>query len=223
MVPAKSNSYQQLSIGAFGSGWEIPVVTDSDAPVMCEMTLDDLFMKYWECNGDTTVVTMVVEGSEEPANTLRRMVRAALANPVPEETPVVASADGRAHALAQPGVEQGAFATLPIVALSQQGEGDYEDLTAVAIVNGFSNEYYASHIWSSMARERGLPYQQEFPLQLEEEEDPLQGNPFGELPLEDLPWEEWLGDPEGVTPRGSLNDLLGQTPGQQSSILKETV
>lgn len=206
VVPDKANNYEQLTIGAFGYDWEIPVVTESDAPVMCEMTLDDLFMKYWECNGDTTVITMVVGNVEDPANTLRRMIRAGLANPVADDIPAVASDDGRAHALSQPGVEQGAFATLPITAVSQRGSGEFEDLTAIAIVNGFSNEYYATHIWSSMARERGLEYQQDFPLPLEESTDPFRDDPFGELP-----WEEWLNEQEDSAPRGgSLSDLLGQ-------------
>lgn len=211
VVPAKVNNYEQLTVGAFGYDWEIPVVTESDAPVMCEMTSDDLFMKYWECNGDTTVITMMVEGVEDPANTLRRMVRAGLANPVADDIPVVASDDGRAHALVQPGIEQGAFVSLPIVAVSQRGTGEFEHLTAIAVVNGFSNEYYASHIWSSMAMERGLSYQQEFPLMIEEMTDPLRDNPLGELPWEELPWEEWLNEPGNSAPHGGdLNDLLGQ-------------
>lgn len=209
-VPEKSNPYEQLTIGAFGYDWEIPVVTDADAPVMCEMTMDDLFMKYWDCNGDTTVITMVVEGVEDPANTLRRMIRAGLTTPVSDDVSAVASDDGRAHALTQPEIEQGAFVTLPIAAVSQRGEGDYEHLTAIAIVNGFSNEYYASHIWSSMAQERGLPYAQEFPLELEESSDPFQDSPFGELPWEDMPWGEWLDEPENSTPQGNLSDLFGQ-------------
>ncbi len=208
VVPEKSNSYEQLTIDAFGYEWEVPVVTEDGAPVMCEMTMDDLFMKYWDCNGDTTVVTMLVEDVEDPANTLRRMVRAGLTTPVPDETPAVASEDDRAHALAQPGIEEGAFVTLPIAAMSLRGEGNYENLTAVAIVNGFSNEYYASHIWSSMAQERGLPYEQDFPLVIEEETFP--DDPFGGLPWEELPWEEWLPDHEDTPSEGELNDLLGR-------------
>src|SRR5699024_2758350 len=98
VVPDNSKSYRQLSIGAVGYEWEVPVVTGSGAPVMCEMPSDDLFMKYWECNGDTTVVTMLVEGVEDPENTLRRMIRATLATPMPEDiVPTAASEDGRAH------------------------------------------------------------------------------------------------------------------------------
>lgn len=212
VVPDNSKSYRQLSIGAVGYEWEVPVVTGSGAPVMCEMTSDDLFMKYWECNGDTTVVTMLVEGVEDPENTLRRMIRATLATPMPEDiVPTAASEDGRAHALLQPGTDEGFLVSLPIVAISQQGQGDYEDVTAVAIVNGVSNEYYASHIWSSLAVDRGLPYEQEFPLQLskDEPEYPMEPDPFGGLSPEDLPWdqfpwEEWLNEPEGATPPGGI-------------------
>lgn len=207
MVPDKKNNYQQLIVGSFGYEWEVPVVTEAQAPVMCEMTIDDLMMKYWECNGDTTVVTMMVEDVEDPANSLRRMVRAGLTTQVPDDIPAVSSEDGRSHAMYVPGETTGGFVNLPIVAVSQRGEGDYEHLTAVAIINGFSNDYYASHVWSSMATERGLPYEQEFPLALEEPEDPFSNSPFGELPWEDLPWEDWLNEPEGMVPENRFGDF----------------
>lgn len=217
VVPEKSNSYEQLTIATFGYEWEVPVVTEDGSPVMCEMTMDDLFMKYWDCNGDTTVVTLIVEGVEDPANSLNRMIRAGLSTPFVEDVPAVASEDDLAHALFQPGGEEGAFVTLPVVAMSQRGEGDYENLSAIAIVNGFSNEYYASHIWSSMARERGLPYAQEFPLELEEEEQPA-GDPFGGLPWDEMPWEDWLNNHEGA-PSGV--DLLGRAMRETLAVREE--
>ncbi|WP_290277887.1 hypothetical protein [Corynebacterium faecale] len=205
VVPEQRNSYQPLIVGSFGYEWEVPVVTEADAPVMCEMTTDELLMKYWECNGDTTVVTMMVEDVEDPANSLRRMVRAGLTTQVSDDIPAVSSEDGRSHAMYVPGESVGEFVNLPIVAVSQRGEGDYEHLTAVAIINGFSNDYYATHIWSSMAKERGLPYGQEFPLEMEGSEDPFNDSPFGELPWDELPWEDLLNEPEGVAPDNRNN------------------
>lgn len=179
-VPAKTNNYEQLSLDAFGYEWAVPVTTEGGAPVLCEMTSDDLFMKYWDCNNDTTVVTMVVEGVEDPANTLRRRIRVGLGTDVSEDVPVVASEDGRAHVLVNPASETAGWVTLPMVALSQQGEGDNEDLTAIAIVNGNSVDYYASQIWSSMAQERGLPYEQELPIDVVE-----------------APWQDEIGGSDG--------------------------
>lgn len=210
VVPDQRNTYEQLSMGKIGYDWEVPVVTETGAPVRCDMTLDDLFMKYWDCNGDTTVVTMLVEGMKDPENTLRRMVRAGLSNPLEGNSSIVASADNRAHVYYEEGVGDGAFMTLPVVALSMRGEGDAENLTAITIINGFSNEYYASHVWSSMAQQRGLPYGQDFPFDLTGEQEPAL-----EAPLSgEIPWEQWLQEHNGA-PSG---DLRGQAPASDQEV-----
>lgn len=208
VVPDKGNDYKQVEIDLLGVDWSVPITTEGSAAVMCEETSDEITRKYWNCNGDTTVVTMMVEGVKDPSNTLRRMVNAALFTEVDESLQAVASEDGRAHALYVPGEQSGGVWTLPIVALSMQGSGDYENLTAVAIINGESVDYYSTNMWSSMAVERGLPYQQEFPLELEQDmwpDTPAEGFPF-ELP------EDFLEQhPELFSPGASMPNLGGES------------
>ena len=194
LIPNKGGDYKQLEVGLMGLDWTLPIVTAEGAPVMCEETSDEITSKYWNCNGDTTVVTMVVEGVEDPSNTLRRMVFSSLVEKVDPSIEAVASEDGTAHALYVPGSQHGDLWTLPIVALSQQGTGDYEDFTAITIINGEYLEYYGSHVWSSMAIQRGEPYEQEIPFELED-------TPNFELPF------DLNGDLEG-----DLDSFLEQHP-----------
>lgn len=208
VVAAKpADDYRALTLDAFGLDWEIPVVTESGEPVMCELSADDLIMKTWWCNGDTTVVTLLVENAEDPANTLQRMIRMGLVMEVPADTPAQASADGTAHLMHIPGsVEEDSTGmslyTMPVVALSQRGSGEGEHLSAVAVIRGGSAEYYAGHIWSSMAVERGLPYQQELPVEIVDPWEMLQPGP-GDLPfdIEDY-LDEFLGPDHGVPDHG---------------------
>ncbi|ALC04670.1 hypothetical protein CDES_00950 [Corynebacterium deserti GIMN1.010] len=209
VTPDKNNSYKQLEISQMGIDWKLPIVTESNAPVMCEETSDDITMVYWDCNGDTTVSTMVVENMEDPSNTLRRMVKATLVTEVDESLEAVSSDDGRAYALYVPAEQYDAYWSLPIVALALKGQGDYENLTLLAVINGESLEYYSTHIWSSMAKNRGESWQQEFPLQLED--DPWQSDslddPFQDFPWEELPWDQTPEQAPDQAPGQELPDL----------------
>lgn len=207
VIPDKGNDYKQLEIDLLGVDWSVPITTEESAAVLCEETSDEITQKFWSCNGDTTVVTLMVEGVKDPSNTLRRMIDATLFTDVDENLEAVSSEDGRAHALYVPAQQSGEWWTLPIVALSVQGTGDYEGMTAIAIVNGNSLDYYSTHIWSSMATERGLPYQQEFPLTLEE--DPWAGTPDGNLPFE-LPQDFLDQYPELFTPGSAFPNPEGE-------------
>ncbi|APT06188.1 hypothetical protein BSP99_00975 [Corynebacterium glutamicum] len=208
VVPDKANDYKQLEIDLLGVDWSVPITTEESAAVLCEETSDEITQKYWDCNGNTTVVTMIVEGVKDPSNTLRRMVGSSLITSVDDSLEAVSSEDGRAHALYVPGQQEGSSWTLPIVALSVQGSGDYEDLTAIAIINGTSLDYYSTHIWSSMAADRGLPYQQDFPLILEEE--PWQDTPGGDLPFE-LPNDFFDQYPDLFGPGSVIPNLEGES------------
>ena len=199
VVPDKGGDYKALEIDLSGTDWTVPITNETGAAVMCEESSDEIFMKYWTCNDDTTVVTMMVENVEDPCNTLRRMIDASLYLSVPADTEAVASEDGTAHAMFyQPSQSDGMTQLLPVVALSQQGTGDYEGYTAIALINGFSTDYYAQSIWSSMAKQRGLDYQQELPVETSSELlDP------GIMPGEELPFDL----------EEELKGLLEQQPG----------
>ncbi|MFP7365182.1 hypothetical protein SFC07_05305 [Corynebacterium callunae] len=185
VVPDKGGDYKPLAIDYQGLDWSVPITTESGAPVMCEEVSDEIFMKFWECNGDTTVVTIMVENVEDPANTLRRMTDAALTISVPADTEAIASDDDTAHAMYyEPAAADNYMQLMPVLALSQQGTGDYEDYTAIAIIKGSSLDYYGNSIWSSMAQQRGLDYLQELPVDTSLGLGDSKMLPGGELPFD---------------------------------------
>jgi hypothetical protein len=162
-IPERANPYRQLVLDAFGSEWNVPVVTQSGAPVQCELAVDDFVTRSWSCNDQTTIITQIVEGSEDPESTLRRMVRANLALEAPADAQFVSSEDGRAHLL----VDSSGYSSFwgdPVAAIGLDGSGDEEDLTAIAIIDGAAAQYYSEAIWGSMATERGLTYDAQLPL-----------------------------------------------------------
>ncbi|MDO5668404.1 MAG: hypothetical protein Q4G50_00175 [Corynebacterium sp.] len=137
VVPAREVS-ERVVLG--GENWEVPLDME------CRPATDVL-LSGWSC-GDLQVQTILVEGGEDPDRTLRRMMRAMLMFPPPQDAEILKEGDARML------IDDATRS----VGLSLEGTGEREGLTIVTVLTGPGTAIspVADDVWHEYAG-RGLP------------------------------------------------------------------
>ncbi|MEJ6013959.1 hypothetical protein WG936_08930 [Corynebacterium sp. H127] len=130
-VPELDSDRSPLVLSSPMTQWEIPINWPDGGPLTCEEG-DELLMESWSCDG-ASVYSIVMEGSEDPENTLKRGMRAALLFP-PGEGELVR--DGQ-HLL---------YETDDAIGVATVGTGEHEGLMMVAVVSGAEQRPYSALI-----------------------------------------------------------------------------
>lgn len=125
LVPDNEDRVDEVRLGQLGYDWEIPLTDAAGEPVACRKSTDVINGYLWDCDG-TLVHSMIVEGSNDEEETLRRMMRMEFTQFPPRDIPTFREGESRM-------VLDDRFGA---VGMSLPGTGDRESQSMIAIIYG---------------------------------------------------------------------------------------
>lgn len=125
VVPDRVAETDEVRLGQLGYDWEIPVTDAEGEPLACRKSSQVISGYMWDCDG-TMIHSMIVEGSENEENTLRRMMRVEFFSYPPPEIPTFREGEARM-------VLDNRFGA---VGFSVPGTGDHEGQSMITLVYG---------------------------------------------------------------------------------------
>ncbi|MEJ5998101.1 hypothetical protein [Corynebacterium sp. H130] len=135
VTPRLVDDHSPVTLGAAGNPWENVIEWPEGGELVCKKA-GDIMMPAWDCDG-TMIHAMMVEGSRDEENTLKRAMRSILMVPANE-----------GKFVRDDGVLL--FETDEGIAISQEGTGDFEGQTMIAVVTGEKQRPYSAVILHDM-------------------------------------------------------------------------
>lgn len=134
VMPQLVDDRSPVTLGAAEGAWSNVIEWPDGGDLVCEDIGDDM-IPAWDCGG-AKIHAMVMEGSRDEENTLQRAMRVLLSTV--EEGEWV-----RDDGILLYETDEG-------IGISQEGEGDYKDLTMIAVVTGEKQREYSAIILHDM-------------------------------------------------------------------------
>lgn len=141
-VPQLVNPDTQVELGAPELDWTVPLNWPDGQPLICEPDPDAMFDAAWFCE-DSRISTLVMEGSNNEDETLRRGIRASSGEKI---TGPVTMHKGSARMIS----------TDSITGISVEGANDHEGNTLVVVVSGHDRKAYSDLIWTTLVEPERL-------------------------------------------------------------------
>ncbi|QGU06180.1 hypothetical protein COCCU_01060 [Corynebacterium occultum] len=94
LTPEREAGTDEIRLGSLGYDWEMLLHDEQGEVISCSKSSNVILGYLWDCDG-TLIQSLLVEGVEDEEVTLRRMMRANLAEFPPEDAPVFREGDAR--------------------------------------------------------------------------------------------------------------------------------
>ncbi|AKK02085.1 hypothetical protein [Corynebacterium epidermidicanis] len=136
VLPSVDANTSRVELGSVEQGWTQELSWPDGTAMQCQEDDEAVLGAAWDCDG-TSISTMVLEGSRDEAETLRRGIRTVT---MVDVTGPVSVTRGVARLLE----------TEDAVGMSVEGRDDHAGQTLVAVVTGPKRREYGLLLWTTL-------------------------------------------------------------------------